>query len=151
MLLVSQEESSRIWLHQEHHYSPLSSSTTCYLTSHLELHLVCHQPKQRATDGCAQKQLYGNYSVTADDCFVCVSAHLSASGFYWSRMCSLGREREILALQAVLLGAHRYMDAQNSKEMPFPTHSCCSPGEWVRCCKNLAYVGSPPTGLGNTY
>lgn len=70
-----------MWLHQEHHCSPLSSSRTCYLTSHLELHLVYLLPKQKATDERAQKQLYGNYFITTDDCYVCVSAHLGASGF----------------------------------------------------------------------
>ena len=68
-----------MWLHQEHHYSPLSSSKTRYLTFHLELHLPYRLPKQKATDGCAQKSLYANYLITANDCFVCVLAYVSAS------------------------------------------------------------------------
>lgn len=40
---------------QGRHYFPLSSPQTCYLTSHLELDLPYRLPKQKGTDGCAQK------------------------------------------------------------------------------------------------
>lgn len=49
---------------------------------------------------------------------LCVYQHTSVLLiFYLSRVCRLGSERESLALQAVLVGGPRYMDApQDSKQ-----------------------------------
>lgn len=64
--------------------------------------------------------------------------------FHWSRICRLGSERESLALQAVLVGGLRYKDAaQDSKEVPFPTHSCCNPGEWGKVLQECGSCREP--------
>lgn len=68
-----------MWLCQEHRYCPFSSLKAHQLTSCSELQLPDPPPKQKAIDGCAQKLLYVNYLITANDWFVCVLAHVSAS------------------------------------------------------------------------
>lgn len=50
-----------------------------YLTSQLELHLSYRLPKPTATDGCTEKLLFANYLITANGCFLCELAYVSAS------------------------------------------------------------------------